>query len=262
MSLNRQIKIYVAALFLLPAAAYAVPSQQLDIEGGTYDNGDDTIIVEGADALDFTLVSVTTANENNGNGNGGSLSQAEIEAETFYLTVALVGIPEGDGVTASDFGTILINGVAYTSDTANLVFGFPPTGDDSKMGDYEIAPHDVYPVWYFEVAYSFADMTSCETYNTQDDAGMGAVDGTGSYCAEFDISTELNDGTGLTALHFDTYTLNCDEPTDECSDETIKTFAPFSKDAEARVPEPGTLSLLLLGILIVSVGKFRKLQQL
>jgi len=231
MDIKKLILIPVAALALLlnPGTAQAVPTLQLDIGGGTYDSGTETIITT---APVLTVYAYLT-----NNGAAGDLTA--LLADTYYLSIALV---PGDSLSGESF---TLDGTAVNV-TGDMTYGTPPI--DIVAQQFDLPSHGVYPTYYYEEAFQFSGSNEISQYNTQDRAiNGGSIDLTydsagDMYYVAFDI-----DRTGLDLnynLHFDLY--NTDVKRNGTI--TVDDFAPFSHDAEA-VPEPPTVFLFGLGLL-------------
>jgi len=227
----------VLALMLATASSVqAIPTLQIDIDGGSYLGGSEESVVTDADS--FTLYTL--------------LSDTSLFDTTYYLSVALID-SDGNGIIESDpapsLGSINVNGISYDV-TGDMVYGNPPL--DVLPDNKDLPSHGVYDTYYLELAFSFDPADTTCAYNVQDNAG-GLVTGCSTedmlYAAfDFDISGLLADYE----LHFDLY-----DVTLKRGDLVTGIFAPFSHDARttSSVPEPSVFGLLLLGLAGIGLGK-------
>lgn len=246
----------VAAAFLLSANAHAIRTLQLDILGGSYNTGTQTIIGGSTGTL-FAYGCLT------GNCDGAlDLSQ------TYYIAAAVL---PNDGITdMTDFGSFSFGGVTY--DASNTVFGAPPleSGFETQLFEAgDLAKHDVYDTVFAEIAFEFdslvdgvADATR-SSVDTQFNPGTDPLANPGGNLAfvGFDY-----DATGLLDgfyLHFDLYAAalkTCLSENGGCitGDVDITDFAAFSHDAETSLPEPGSSGFLLIGLAGAVVAHLRR----
>lgn len=222
----------VSIVFMLTAsAAFAIPTLQLDIGGGTYDPATETIV---ARDNPFTLYALLSPN-----------SKSTL-AGTYYVSAALVqrGVP-----SFSDAGSFTFNGMTVSA-AGDMVYGAPPLESSTGSDPRDLPSHGVFEAYYWEYGFQFDPANTALRYNTQDDAGAGpTVDPLGSlYYAAFGVDTRLLDPAYV--LHFDLYRTKPGKKNGD--DLIIAEFAPFSHDAESngfKVPEPGSFLLLTLGVM-------------
>jgi hypothetical protein len=250
----------------ISGAAYAVPVLQLGIVGGTYDDaaGVESVIAPGPI---FKLVAILTP------GEGAKPADiAAYLADNYYVSAALV--PK-TGPADSNQGSFVFNGVTVAS-TADMTYGTPPLTAvlDGLNGD--LGDHGIFDTFFSEFGFQFNSLNTLSgcsggDVNVQDNPGltncMLGNSGIGTqYWASFDVNvTDL-----LKVLHFYLYNdkIKClgkggpSPPCDGDSTVQVDDFAPFSHDAQSSstsssgtsssgsdVPEPGTLTLLGLGLL-------------
>ena len=227
---------------MLTSSAYAVPSLQLDILNGVYVAGSEESVVATSDP--FELYAYCNI--------GAPKHRCGLE---HYLSVAIQG-EDGPVADGTDFGSFSVNGTVY--DLADMIFGIPPIEADGTAdhdgGD--LGGHGVFETLFLELGFDFMEMQTRSSVNVQDTPGTDPTANPGSDLAwiGWDIdSTGLNDGF---FLHFDLYNIKVRN-----GDYDIKDFAPFSHDArggdccEMRVPEPNSLFLLGLGLLLVTTSR-------
>lgn len=207
-------------------SAFAVPSLQLDIQGGIYDAGSEQSVI--TDQSSFNLFAYC----NIGDGN-----QCD-PALNYYLEVSL--LPKLNAVP-SDAGFFKIDGLQYN--VANLLYGNPPA----------LQSHGIFDTRYQEIAFQFNPNQTRNSVNVADTPGTDPLTNAGS-----DLIYQLFtvDTSGLNTaydLHFDLYSRTVEN--------TRQDFAPFSHDArtkghDRKVPEPSMITAL--AFLGMSFWKMKK----
>lgn len=260
---------------LWAGGAHALPSLQLDILGGTYNNDTETVVTSTGI---FTLYAYGNLGNKQGNGNPVDLD------DRYYVSAAVINFGAGsmagdddgnpDAVLAlEDFGSFTITGPDDMGGTdemffdymTNTQFGTAPVealqgsdaGDLQKHGIFETT-FGVYDADGFQFD---KDMTR-DAVNVQDNPGT-AISGPGTLAyVPFTVNVMgLSEGYGV---HFDLYSQNvvCAVSL-SClfTDVDRNDFAPFSKDAECcgrDLSEPGTLGLMMIGMIGVGASRIRR----
>ena len=228
MKLKKLSAVAVVALGTVHSA-WAIPTLQLDIAGGSYVGGSEESTISNGPVFDLQALVTSSYLSLNPN-------------ETYFISAAIV--PKTTVPLQESFGSFKINDVTYDS-AHGMQWGRPPVEDsDDNFGD--LAPHEIFDTHYAEVSFTFSGSDLINAYNVQDGSSAN-----GTIARE----TFSVDVSGLAAgyqVHFDLYntefirkkSLNL-----ECIDE----FAPFSKDAQSgpstQVPDAAsTIALLAAGL--------------
>ncbi|MBI1823365.1 MAG: choice-of-anchor N protein [Nitrospirae bacterium] len=217
-------------------SAFAIPSLQLDILGGTYDSSTQTIV---SSSPSFKLYAYLIPD-----------SKALL-TDTYFISVAMT--PQ-IGPVGVDVGSFQLNGNTVLA-TADMVYGTPPIDSYTQASDPgDLSTHSIYPTYFQQYAFNFDSNDRTTGYDTQINTGVGPTPNSSGemYFHEFDVDT-----TSLAApysVHFDLYSTQSGN--NAASDTDINQFAPFSHDAEScincrstSVPEPTTMLLVGAGML-------------
>ena len=223
----------------------AIPTLQLDIEGGVYDPVTETTIT-GADV--FNLHALLSPD-------------ADSTLEGLYRFSAALTPQTAQTYPDPDLGSILFDGFSYDV-TGDMDWGTPPlalllgTTEEGK----DLPPHSIYPTYYLEFEIDFNAATQLSSYNVQDDIGDPADFPFDSnypddmmYGLSFAVDvSELAEGYGV---QFDLYQVLVNSKK-ETTD--IVQFAPFSHDAgTARVPD-SRVTIALLGLALVGLAGLQR----
>jgi hypothetical protein len=225
------IKFKLLLLFLIAACsstAMALPTLQLgpdpaNPDSWTYDSTDTWVVSD----TSFNLSAYAL----------DSAWDSAITSGYAYLIAAAVP-STADATVAFD---INVTG-------ANLVdsgFGAPPIEDTNTP-----APHNVYDTYYQVYEFEFNRLLpvligNTETGGTRSDTGY-------AYSFSIDINSLLDVDGAVTGVHFDLFTVTSGRwaPASGVLDkELVQAIAPYSHDAEYRVPEPTMVDLLAIGLL-------------
>lgn len=209
---------------LITSQAIAVPTLQLYMPGSTYNATTETWLTFDNP---FELQVLGADQPNNVD-----------KIENVKLHIA---IPDYDGYDESS-GTITIkdesNATIASLSGGNAIYGIPPELGGSSGNS---RTHGVFPTLYFSVGLpNLLVSTAGETILNYNPGETGSDTG--------DIQTYFIEYSNLFLLHMDLTGTAVYVPGRNGYIRTEEKFAPFSHDADAKVPEPSTLLLLVSGL--------------
>ena len=235
------------------APGFAVPTLQLDIVGGTYDEATETII--GPSGEEIVLVALLTAK--------GNADVSALLGNTYFISAALLPAVAAPGEDLGSFTfTIDSTSVSHTVDvTDDMFFGVPPLESMLAFDGKDLSKHGVFETYFSQFEFMFDEEMTAEKYNSQEmPGGLEISEDGASFFQTFTVNTALlAEGSNL---HFDLYTTDA-PPSTPFGDIDRDMFAPFSHDAETDtngkdMPEPMTLLLLGAGLTAIAVIRRRK----
>jgi hypothetical protein len=245
--MNKHFFKYLAglAVSVVTLSVQAVPTLQLDIIGGVYDNSDETIVTS---ANQFSLVAY----------GGGSKFDLN---DDYFISIALT--PQ-IGPDLVDFGSFSFAGNTY--DMYSMVYGSPPIENGAFLqphDDGDLPPHGVFPTLFAEYQFNFSSLQTSASVNTQDVTGSDPTSNPGNALFYMLFNVDISNLFAGFDLHFDLY----NTAVKRGGDIDVDDFAPFSHDAGTRdrtvaeVPEPAPLMLLGLGMLVLALVSRRRMMK-
>ncbi|NNE38339.1 MAG: PEP-CTERM sorting domain-containing protein [Gammaproteobacteria bacterium] len=243
---NRALTSTLGLLFIVVSFnANAVPSLQLDIIGGTYDTGDETIVGDG-DLVAYGKV------RNDGDNSTDYIKSAIDLTSDYQISLALYRL-DGTSILSSDsgFGSFGFGGTTYSVGNGNLVHGSPPATESPDTSSEDLQNHGIFPTFYGTYDFDWIDTQTRSSVNTQDTTGTDPNDfSSGADLVYMTFSWDIAGLTDGYGLHFDLYEV--------LADGSRGIFAPFSHDAASSIPEPGPLALLGMGLIMVFLSARRR----
>lgn len=235
----KRILVTLAIVTLFAGSAHALPALQLGPGAGnwTYDNGTQTWVTQDNPLELCAFANATMADGGNGDFAWDPAGNPPRRAFLVVSAVPKVNMDVFDVTVTGDGGnlTMVSSGV-----------GSPPVSDPN-----DLAPHGIFDTWFEIYEFTFSGPT--ELIGDQQPGETGTGQG---YKETFSISYALNDINAV-GVHFDLFTIQGDGKLDDPTDQ-VKSFAPFSHDAEGVIPEPTTLTLLGLGLVGAGVARRRR----
>lgn len=232
------------------SAAMAVPVLQLG-PGSTsdpnwnYDTAEETWIHSGSNEATLAAYALNGAFKecSSSSGCSGPSSSSGSTLRTAYLSIAAT--PKTPDATDVFDVTVTNNGSALSLFESG--HGAPPISDTNPLDNtrHDLRSHGIFDT-YFEVYEFTFDESVHHVPNTQ----TGSTSNSDGWLELFNIKINSIDPK-VTGLHFDLYTLNCD-------DLTVYKFAPFSHDAGMDIPEPTPLLLSGVGLMLASMFGTRR----
>ena len=220
------------------SSAFAIPALQLYIEGGNYDFGTETWVLDNVSP--FTLWVMGNI------GHVGTIEDVRL--------VLAYDSSESGSVSFSPTTTSLLTDPSTPGAPSWLASGSdgsPITGvNPHNSNNQYLSPHGIYGSGMSWSTYSLGDFSLTDS-PIGDYMGGKCPDGSCSYPSTGQINAYSLTVTGYSWVHFDAFGYGFNGP-----------FAPFSHDAEdpPPVPEPSTLLLLGSGLLGLIGAGFKKLK--